>query len=190
MPGNLYVITGPSGVGKTTVAHELLKRRENLSRLITCTTRAIRPGEKDGVDYHFLSKDQFAELVAAGEMFEYAHHYGNDYGNRTADLNRLLESGKDVLMVLDVVGARTVHQKRPDAFVIFITPDSPDILRKRIERRDPSKAANVEERLSALPEEMAFAEECQAVVENQDGKLDETIAEVERQMDAHAQAVS
>ena len=186
MPGQLYVITGPSGVGKTTVAYQLLERRSSLTRLITYTTRAPRPGEQDGVDYHFVTEDEFKRMIEEGELFEWAHVYDRYYGNREADLNRLLEEGQDVIMVVDVQGAKTIKTKRSDAFIIFLEAESPDILLARIERRSDGKPADIEKRRAALPEEMAFAAESHAVVKNQDGMIEETVKAVEATMDTRA----
>lgn len=174
-----YVITGPSGVGKTTVAYELLKRRPTLKKVVTCTTRPPRPGETDGVDYHFLDADAFARLVAEGRMFESAFHYGSHYGSRTEDVGRLVADGFDVLFVVDVVGAQTIKRDHPEAVTIFIDAASTEELVERMESRDKGMGAGREDRIAAIDRERAYAAECDHRVVNRTGALAETVAAVE-----------
>ena len=102
----LILLTGPSGVGKTTVALELLKAYPELERLVTFVTRPPRPGENDGVDYHFVDDERFDEMKMNGDLFEHDAHYGYNYGNSRKELERIWQSGKMALMVLDINGGR------------------------------------------------------------------------------------
>lgn len=174
----LYVITGPSGVGKTTVAMKLIEQIPHLKKLVTCTTRPKREGEKQDVDYHFLTEDLFKQMRERGELFEWDEHYGAFYGNRTAELEELFAAGFDVLMVVDVHGARTIKLNRPDAFVLFLTVDSLSALEERIRSRGHVSDEELAKRMDRVREEMNFASEAHLVVSNPEGKLDETVAEL------------
>lgn len=183
MPGTLYILTGPSGVGKTTVAKELLSSRTNLEKVITCTTRPPREGEKDGVDYHFLTEAEFEGLISENKLFEWARVYATYYGSRKEDVQSLLDSGKDVLMVIDVQGAKSIEQSAPEAIILALIAESPETLLNRIERRDEGTTANLEERKAALEEEMAYCEGVKHKIVNKEGELEETLAEISRIMD-------
>ncbi len=180
MTGKLFVITGPSGVGKTTIAERLLAEMPNLVRLVTITTREMRPNEVNDVDYHFVDRATFEQMITAGELFEHAEVYGQFYGNSTAEVEALLASGKNVLAVIDVQGAKTVGEKRPDATTIFLTADSAENLAKRLLSRGKIEAADLERRRSELEAEMTFAPECTHTVVNNEGQIDQTVAEVRK----------
>lgn len=183
MNGRLYIITGPSGVGKTTVAMELLRRRPTLKKVVTCTTRPPRNGEIDGVSYHFLDRATLQSLIDAGDMFEWDEHYGNLYGSRRSDVQALVEAGNDVLFVVDVAGASTIKEKNPEAVLVFIQPESLDQLLERIARRDQGMTAGLEERKVAIQREMTYADEADHKIVNREGKLEETIDLISQLLD-------
>jgi len=178
MKGTLYILTGPSGVGKTTVAKKLLARKENLIRVVTCTTRSIRKGEVDGQDYNFISKDEFEKHIKEHEMYEWAQVYGNYYGSRKIDVDKLITTGKDVLMVVDVQGAKELKKQIPKAQTIFLEAESPEILIKRLEKRDQGKTINLEERREAFDEEMTYCLQCQNRVINRENELKSTVDKI------------
>lgn len=184
MRGNLYVITGPSGVGKTTVAMELLERRSNLKKVVTCTTRSIREGEIAGESYHFLSEEQFKTHIDQDEMFEWARVYDTYYGSRKQDVENLLTSGNDVLFVIDPQGAKTIREEHEEAHIIFLKAESSDELMNRIQKRDQGKTTNLEDRKEALKQEMAFGETCKHQIVNKHGELEKTIETIMNLMES------
>jgi guanylate kinase len=184
MPG-IFVITGPSGVGKTSIAYALLGRRPNLKKVVTCTTRRPRDGERDGVDYHFLDADAFKRLIGENGLFEHAFHYGNHYGSRRADVDALLAGGNDVLFVVDVVGAAAIKRDHPEAVTVFVGAESADELVARMESRDKGAGAGRGERLAAIERELAYAAACDHVVTNRTGSLDLAVADVAAIMDGN-----
>ena len=175
----LYLITGPSGVGKTTVAHELLKTYPNMERLITFVTRPPRPGEVDGIDYHFINEEQFDDMKQNGDLFEHDAHYGYNYGNSRKELERIWQAGKIPLMVLDINGVKSVEKIIPEAVSIFIKADSMEHLRARIQKR-PMSEADFEKRWSKVTSEMDQAHECDFMITNEEGKLDEAVESIRR----------
>ncbi|NQV88948.1 MAG: 50S ribosome-binding GTPase [Parcubacteria group bacterium] len=183
MKGRLYILTGPSGVGKTTVAKELLGNRPSLKKVVTCTTREPREGEVDGVDYHFLDTQTIEDLIARDEMFEWDVHYGGYYGSRKLDVEELLTSGVDVLFVVDVAGAKTIKEHSPETKIIFLMAEDEETLLNRIDKRDQGKTSNLEERKRALEDELAFGQTVKHKILNKTGALDETIRAVGELMD-------
>ncbi|NQV90380.1 guanylate kinase [Candidatus Uhrbacteria bacterium] len=182
MSKNVYIITGPSGVGKTTVALELLRLMPTLKKVVTCTTRAIREGESDGVSYHFLDHHTFQKLIDEGAMFEWDRHYDHLYGSRTSDVQELLEAGNDVLFVVDIAGAKTVKEVFPHSILFFLEPETEDQLLKRLEKRDNGETTGLHERLTSIQEEMAFATIADHSLVNAEGKLDETVKKIQEIM--------
>ena len=179
----IYVITGPSAVGKTTVATRLLESRPTLQKVVTCTTRPMRPNETDGIDYHFLDAEAMERLIADGRMFESARVYDRVYGSRMSDVEAILATGNDVLFVIDVQGTRTIKRDHPEAVTIFIDAATTEELVARMEARDKGATANRAERIAAVEVERAYGEECDHRVVNPQGALAETVRKVAEIMD-------
>jgi guanylate kinase len=143
----VFVITGPSGVGKGTLIRGLLERVPRLELSVSATTRKPRPGERDGVDYHFLTPEQFEERARAGGFLEHATYSGNRYGTLRSEVVGRLERGIPVVLEIEVQGARQVREALPDAVAVFIAPPSPAALRERLLRRGTDTPAEMERRL-------------------------------------------
>jgi len=158
----LFVISAPSGGGKTTLCEELLATRKDMTRAITCTTRVARPGEKDGVDYYFLDANTFLRRVQAGHFLEHATVYGNSYGTLRSEVLDKLRQGRDVLLNIDVQGAASIRacvehdEDLQRAFIsVFLTPPSLQILEERLKKRGQDSSAVIQKRLSVARQEIA-----------------------------------
>lgn len=158
----LLLISAPSGGGKTTVCQQLLAAVPDLTRIVTCTTRAPRPGETDGEDYHFLGLEEFERRVAAGEFLEHAQVYGHRYGTLRSEVAARLRSGRDVLLTVDVQGAASIREcaaadaeLRAALVTVFLTPSSVEVLAERLARRGHDAPAVVARRLTAARREVA-----------------------------------
>ncbi len=160
------MITGPSGVGKGTLIRALIDRIPGLSLSVSATTRAPRPGEEDGVAYHFLSRDEFDRRVAGGDFVEWAEYSGNRYGTLRSELERRLEGGMPVVLEIEVQGARQVREKMPEAVQVFIAPPSGETLRTRLVRRGTDTSDQVQRRLETAADELAAQREFTHVVVN------------------------
>jgi guanylate kinase len=159
------VITGPSGVGKGTLIRLLLDRFPRMALSVSATTRAPRPGEQDGVDYHFLGRAEFDQRVEAGEFLEWAEYAGNRYGTLKSELERDV----DVLVLeIEVQGARQVRERLPEAVSVFIAPPSEEALRTRLVGRGSDDPKQIERRLQVAQEELAARDEFDHVVVNDD----------------------
>jgi guanylate kinase len=174
----VFVITGPSGVGKGTLIRTLLERVPSLELAVSATTRAPRPGEVDGADYHFLTEEQFTRAVEAGAFIEHATYSGRRYGTLRSELERRMAAGRSVVLEIELQGARQVAQAMPEAIRIFIAPPSPTSLRNRLVGRGTDPPEQVEARLRTAEEELAAQGEFSHVVVND--RLDEAAAELER----------
>jgi guanylate kinase len=172
----VFVITGPSGVGKGTLIARLRERRPGLGLSVSATTRAPRPGETDGVDYHFLTGEQFSRHVAAGDFVEHADYSGNRYGTLRSELSRHHEND-GIVLEIELQGARQIRAAMPEAVRIFIAPPSAEALRERLTDRGVDAPEEIERRLAVAPEEMAARGEFEHVVVNDD--LDRAVGELE-----------
>lgn len=177
-----FVITGPSGVGKGTLIRGLLERLPGLELSVSATTRAPRPGEQDGVDYHFLSADEFARRVAAGDFVEHATYAGRRYGTLRSELERRLREADGVVLEIELQGARQIRAAIGDAVAVFIAPPSAEALRARLVGRGTDDPAEVEARMRTAREELAARDEFPHVVVNDrlEAATDELAAIVER----------
>jgi len=171
----LVVISGPSGVGKDA----LVKRMEELGYpfhfVVTTTTRPRRSNEVDGVDYHFVSQQEFAEMLEKDELLEHAMVYGQHKGIPKKQVREALASGKDVIMRIDVQGAATIRRLAPQAIFIFLTASSEEELSRRLERRKTETSEGLKKRIATAQKEMERLDEFDYVVVNRDGHLDETV---------------
>ncbi|HEY4416520.1 MAG TPA: guanylate kinase [Verrucomicrobiae bacterium] len=158
----LVLISAPSGGGKTTLCEQLLVSCPDMTRAITCTTRGPRPGEKDGVDYHFFTAAEFLKRLQAGNFLEHATVYGNSYGILKSELLAKLREGKDVLLNVDVQGAATIREQAETELELkralvttFLTPHSITVLEERLKRRGADTEAVIQKRLTVAKQEVA-----------------------------------
>lgn len=166
--GKLIILTGPSGVGKGTLMRSLLQRHPELHYSVSVTTRSPRPGETNGKDYYFVSRGEFEELVAAGELLEWAEFAGNYYGTpREAVINQI-RSGKRVVLEIELKGARQIRASYPSALSIFILPPSMSELEKRIRGRAQDSDEAIARRLGRAQEEITAADEFDIQIVNDD----------------------
>jgi len=176
------VLSAPSGGGKTTIARALLERRKDVGYSVSCTTRAPRAGEQDGVDYHFLTRAEFDARVEAGAFAEWAEVHGNRYGTLRTEVERVLASGRHVMLDIDVQGARQVVRAFPEAVTVFIVPPSVEVLVARLQGRQTESDEAFRLRLRNARVELLEAERYQYLVENDAleravRRVDEIIAE-------------
>jgi guanylate kinase len=162
----VFVITGPSGVGKGTLIRGLMERLDQLELSVSATTRAPRPGEQDGVDYHFLTREEFDRRVESGDFVEHADYAGRSYGTLRSELEARVQAGTPVVLEIEVQGARQVRAAMPEAVQVFIAPPSLDALRTRLIGRGTDDAGEVERRLQVAEEELAAQPEFGYVVVN------------------------
>ena len=181
----VFVITGPSGVGKGTLIRGLMRRLAQLELSISATTRAPRAGERDGVDYHFLSAEDFDRLVREGEFVEHADYAGSRYGTLRSELQERLRRGVPVVLEIEVQGARQLRASQPDAVQIFIAPPSLEALRERLLGRATDDPQVVERRLEVARQELQAQTEFAHVVVNDrlDAALDRLEAIVRSELD-------
>jgi guanylate kinase len=172
----VFVITGPSGVGKGTLIRGLLERVPGLELSVSATTRAPRPGEEDGVHYHFLSLDEFCSRAARGDFVEHAQYSGHKYGTLRSELQRRVEAGVPVVLEIEVQGARQVRRALPDAVQVFIAPPSRDALRARLVGRGTDDSEAVNERMQTAERELEAQPEFGHVVVND--RLEDATAEL------------
>ena len=166
--GILVVFSGPSGSGKGTVLAEYLKAHQSAAFSVSATTRKPRPGETDGVDYHFVSRERFLEMIDAGEVLEYTQYNGNYYGTPVGPIRRQLEGGRDVILEIEVDGAMQVRQKFPEALLIFVLPPSFSELERRLTGRGTESREEIEGRLAAARREIGEARRYDYLLVNDD----------------------
>jgi guanylate kinase len=174
----VFVITGPSGVGKGTLIRTLLERIPELTLSVSATTRAPRPGEEEGVAYHFLTDEEFERRARAGEFVEHASYSGRRYGTLRSELQRRTRDGSPVVLEIEVQGARQIARSMPEAVRIFIAPPSEDALRTRLIGRGTDDPDQVDTRLATAREELAAQDEFSHVVIND--RLEDAVDSLER----------
>lgn len=151
----VFVITGPSGVGKGTLIKQLLERISDLELSVSATTRQPREGEVDGRDYHFLTPEEFERRIEEKDFLEFATYSGNRYGTLRSEVERCLQAGKSVVLEIEVQGAQQVRAAEPDSVQIFIAPPDPAVLRQRLIGRGTDSTAAIDERLKVAEQELA-----------------------------------
>ncbi len=169
----VFVITGPSGVGKGTLIRGLMERLPQLQLSVSATTRSPRPGERDGVDYHFLTRQEFDRRVLEGAFVEHADYAGRSYGTLRSELEDRVRAGVPVVLEIEVQGARQVRAAMPEAVQVFVAPPSLAALRTRLIGRGTDDAAEVERRLQVAEQELAAQPEFAHVVVND--RLDDAL---------------
>jgi len=174
----LIIISGPSGVGKDATLARMKKAGLLFHYVVTATTRPKRPGEKDGVDYRFLSEDQFHQMAETKQFLEWAKVYGNYYGVPKEEIKEALKRGQDVIVKVDVQGAATIKQILPDAVFIFLIPPSTEELANRLKRRQSQPSAELNLRLNKAREEMESLSLFDYVVVNYTDKLDLAVSQI------------
>ena len=176
--GKTFIVSGPSGVGKSTVLKALLETRKNLYFSVSATTRAPRPGELDGVHYHFMDVDSFRKWIAKEQFLEYAEYVGNFYGTPKRYVDEAMEAGKDVILDIEVQGAIQVVSKRPETVRIFIAPPSWEELERRLTQRGTDSREKIQKRLLRAKVEFQTAHTYDYFV------INDTVENAVRELDA------
>ena len=177
--GLLFVISGPSGTGKGTVMKHLLETGEYFYS-VSATTRAPRPEDREGVTYYFVTRAQFEEKIASGEMLEYAEYSGNYYGTPKFAVEKALSEGKNVILEIETKGALQVREKMPEAVLIFILPPDIATLRARLEGRGTESAEVIDLRMAQVKREIALLPRYDYAIVNENGKAAEAAEEIMR----------
>jgi guanylate kinase len=165
---NLIVVSGPSGAGKTTVLNRVMAELKNIRFSVSHTTRAPRETERDGVEYHFVTRREFERLISEGAFLEWAEVHGEMYGTARSEYDNAVREGVDLLLDIDVKGADQVHQKFDDAVTVFVIPPSYRDLERRLRGRGPDDEASFQRRLAVAGEEMAHFRKYQYAIVNVD----------------------
>lgn len=184
--GRLVVLAAPSGAGKTTIAQTLMARRPDVGFSISATTRAPRPGERDGIDYHFVTREQFDGRIKAGEFLEWAEYAGNRYGTLRAEVDRIRQAGRHVLLDIEVQGAAQVRKAYPwpDSVAIFLLPPHAAELIRRLEGRGTETPMARWRRLDQARHELTEAGKFDVIVVNDD--LEHAVTDVGRAIDSES----
>ncbi|HKB50178.1 MAG TPA: guanylate kinase [Solirubrobacterales bacterium] len=168
MANKVFVITGPSGVGKGTLISKLLERVPGLELSVSATTREPRAGEVDGCDYHFLTPEEFDRRIEREDFLEFATYSGNRYGTLRSEVRKRLEAGHSVVLEIEVQGARQVRAAMRESIQVFIAPPDPGVLRQRLESRGADSATAIDARLEVAEQELAAQDEFAYRVVNAD----------------------
>ncbi len=164
--GNLYIISGPSGAGKSTVISVVMAHQHNVHFSVSATTRKPRPGEKDGMDYYFVSREKFAAMLDNGELLEFAQYVDNFYGTPRAPIEAHLEAGDDIILDIEVQGARQVKTAMPEAVAILVVPPDFDTLERRLRERGTDSESVILSRLETAKRDYQYAEVYDYIVVN------------------------
>ena len=174
--GTLFVLSGPSGAGKGTLREKTFESVKGIAYSISCTTREPREGERDGVEYFFVTEEEFDRRIAAGDFLEWANVHGHKYGTLRPHVEEVLSSGSDMLLEIDVQGALQVKEKMPEAVTVFIAPPSPEVLERRLRGRGTETEEQISVRLANARKEMDLQKYYDLVIVN--GDLDRAVAEL------------
>ena len=183
--GRLYVIAAPSGAGKTSLLRTLMQRRPGLEFSVSCTTRKPRAGEEDGKDYHFIDREAFERLQAAGEFIEHANVFGNLYGTRRGVVEAALAEGRDLILEIDWQGAKQVREHLPEAAQLFILPPSRAELEARLRKRGSDSEEAIARRLRESALEMSHWRDFDYVIVNR--SFDTALADLESILDGRGE---
>jgi guanylate kinase len=184
----LLVLSSPSGGGKTTIARSLLQARDDLGYSVSATTRPRREGERDGVDYHFISRDEFLRRVDAGEFLEWATYAGNLYGTLRSEIDQIFARGRTAVLDVEIEGARQIRANFPNSLHVFVLPPSADVLVGRLAGRNTEPPAVIRERIARAADELAAVAEYDYAIFNEDLVL--AVAQVAAILDAEARRVA
>ncbi len=177
MKGKLFVISGPSGVGKNTILNRVVLESEHVRYSVSATSRAPRPGEKPGSSYFFVSRARFEEMIAQDELLEYAEYVGNYYGTPLAPIREAMAQGMDVVMDVEVIGAKKIKARVPEAVLVFVATSSMEMVRQRLEKRGDVSPKAMEERLERATWEYSQAGSYDYIVLNDD--VDQAVQELQ-----------
>lgn len=166
--GTLYIVSAPSGAGKTTLVRALLERVDDIQVSVSHTTRAMRPGEADGVNYHFVDEATFKRMIERGDFFEHAQVFDNHYGTSRPAVQALLAAGTDVILEIDWQGARQVREQMAGVVSVFILPPSREALRERLSARGTDDESVIDRRMRDAISEMSHFDEYEHVIVNDD----------------------
>ncbi len=176
--GIVAIISGPAGSGKGSVVKMLCAEYDNFNLSVSCTTRAPRPGEKDGREYFFISREEFQNRLAEGRILEHTEYCGNFYGTPADYVKKLVEEGKDVILEIETDGARQIKELMPEAITIFLVPESKERIRERLTGRGTESPEVIEKRLRKAEKELKIARGYDYVVVNPTGNIEEAVKNV------------